>query len=68
MSAAKRNIGPAAERSEADTVAHASRPLSAAKRTVGYSAEGVDHTLSMLIFSRVLNAARNSSVMPMLTA
>ena len=34
----------------------------------GYSADGVVHTLSTLIFNRVLNAARYSSPIPMLTA
>ena len=34
----------------------------------GYPADGVDHTLSTLIFNRVLNAARYSSPIPMLTA
>jgi hypothetical protein len=34
----------------------------------GYPADGVDHTLSTLIFNRVLNAARCSSPIPMLTA
>ncbi|MGY4652323.1 hypothetical protein [Mycobacterium sp. URHB0021] len=34
----------------------------------GYLAEGVDHTLSTLIFNRVLNAARYSSPIPMLAA
>ena len=34
----------------------------------GYPADGVDHTLSTLIFNRVLNAARYSSPIPMLRA
>jgi hypothetical protein len=34
----------------------------------GYPADGLDHTLSTLIFNRVLNAARCSSPIPMLTA
>ena len=34
----------------------------------GYPADGVDHTLSTLIFNRVLNAARYSSPIPMLMA
>jgi hypothetical protein len=35
---------------------------------LGYPADGVDHTLSKLIFNRVLNAARYSSPIPMLPA
>ena len=34
----------------------------------GYSGDGVVHTLSTLIFNRVLNAARYSSPIPILTA
>ena len=41
------------------------------RRRIGiarYPADGVDHTLSTLIFNRVLNAARYSSPIPTLTA
>ena len=49
--------------------AMAVRPRREASRSdSGYPADGVDHTLSTLIFNRVLNAARYSSPIPMLTA
>ena len=44
------------------------RERALAQKCRGYSADGVVHTLSTLIFNRVLNAARNSSLIPMLTA
>ena len=45
-----------------------SRRREASRWDSGYPADGVDHTLSTLIFNRVLNAARCSSPIPMLTA
>ena len=38
------------------------------RRDSGYPVDGVDLTLSTVIFNRVLNAARYSSPIPMLTA
>ena len=44
------------------------RERALAQECRSYSAGGVVHTLSTLIFDRVLNAARYSSPIPMLTA
>ena len=44
------------------------RERALAQKCRSYSAGGVVHTLSTLIFNRVVNAARYSSPIPMLTA